>query len=94
MKNDGKTSKITEARLSRAMRTVATIIDHYGDAYWPIFEALETQLEARITNSARLAQFSRRRRLQRATKPGSTPAIGQHGMSSAPKDRLMSRETQ
>lgn len=38
---------ITEARLRRALRTVANAIDCHGEVYWPIVEALKAELDAR-----------------------------------------------
>lgn len=48
---------ITEARLRRALRTVAHAIDCHGDVYWPIFEAIKSELDARKARQAQLAEF-------------------------------------
>ena len=40
--------------IERAMATVARVIELYGDAYWPILERLEAELEERRAKSARL----------------------------------------
>lgn len=49
---------ITEERLRRALRTVALAIECYGETYWPIFEALKAELDARQTRRSQLAEFS------------------------------------
>lgn len=49
---------ITEARLRRALRTVATAIECHGEVYWPIFETLKAELDDRKTRRAQLAEFS------------------------------------
>jgi len=46
-----------EARLKRALRTMATVIDHYGETYWPIFETLEQLLEQEKHRQASLERF-------------------------------------
>lgn len=50
-------SPITEARLRRALRTVANAIDCHGEVYWPIFEALKAELDARKARRAQLAEY-------------------------------------
>ncbi len=40
------TSEVTEERLEWTLQTMAAVvIDHYGDAYWPVFEALKRVLD-------------------------------------------------
>ena len=39
------TSEGTEERLERASQTMAVVFDHYGDVYWPVFEALKRVLD-------------------------------------------------
>ena len=36
-------SRYSEADIERAIRTVASLIDRFGDAYWPILERLEQE---------------------------------------------------
>jgi len=50
-------STITEARIRRALRTVAIAIEHHGDVYWPIFEALKSELDVLKARRAQLAEF-------------------------------------
>lgn len=49
---------ITEARLRRALRTVAKAIECHGEVYWPIFETLKAELDARKARRAQLAEYS------------------------------------
>ena len=48
-----------DAELESALRSLARIIDRYGEAYWPLFERLEAELYARRSRSARLAAYRR-----------------------------------
>ena len=60
------------------MTTVATVIDHYGEAYWPVFEALEAELKARRERAKRIARFSGRRHSQQTNSHHPAPANDQH----------------
>jgi len=44
------------------MSTVATIIDLYGDTYWPIFDVLKAELEELEARQAKLAEYASSRR--------------------------------
>ena len=46
---------VTETDIKTALRSVAILTDLYGDKYWPIFERLEKELEARHSRRSRLA---------------------------------------
>ena len=48
---------LSDADLENALRSLARIIDRYGEAYWPLFDRLETELDARRSRSARLAAY-------------------------------------
>lgn len=50
-------SAVTDARLRRALRTVANAIECHGEVYWPIFETLKAELDARKARRAQLAEF-------------------------------------
>ncbi len=50
-------SPVTEVRLRRALRTVANAIECHGEVYWPIFEALKEELDARNARRTQLAEF-------------------------------------
>lgn len=43
--------------MRRALRTVAIAIECHGDVYWPIFEALKAELDAKRSRRAQLAEF-------------------------------------
>lgn len=45
---------VSVSELEELLDSVARIIDRYGDAYWPIFERLELELEERQSRQARL----------------------------------------
>jgi len=52
-------TQVTDQELEQALATTARVIERYGDAYWPLFDRLERELEARRTRRARLrAQLS------------------------------------
>jgi len=67
--------------IERAMATVARVIELYGEAYWPILERLEAELEDRRAKSARLNRHLKRfqnRNLRHSTlKPRSAPKASQ-----------------
>ena len=48
---------VSDAELENALRSMARIIERYGNVYWPIFERLEAELTARRTRAARLAAY-------------------------------------
>lgn len=50
------TKQFSDADIERAMATVARVIELYGDAYWPILERLERELEERQAKANRLAR--------------------------------------
>ena len=39
-------SELSEDELEATLQSVARLIDQYGSKYWPIFERIETELEA------------------------------------------------
>ena len=50
-------AQYTDRHIEDAIRTVASLIDRFGDAYWPILERLEQELEARRSRAARLQRY-------------------------------------
>ena len=52
---------VSDTELENALRSMARIIERYGDVYWPIFERLEAELTARRTRAARLAAYRQSR---------------------------------
>jgi len=57
MAQDIRSAKVTEVRLHHALQTMTKVIDHYGDTYWPIFDALKNELDRLKLKRERLAQF-------------------------------------
>lgn len=45
---------VSDDRLENAIRIAARVVDLYGEKYWPVFERLEAELEARQSRKARL----------------------------------------
>jgi len=68
-----RASDYTDEDIERAMATVARVIELYGEAYWPILDRLENELEIRRAKTARLsrhlARFDKR-------QPASHPKSG------------------
>lgn len=57
-----KDDEITEQEIEDGLDFVAGLIDRHGDAYWPIFDRLERELEQRRSRAARLqARLNRKR---------------------------------
>lgn len=74
-------ARYTEQDIESAIRTVASLIDRFGDAYWPILERLEQELESRRSRAARLQRYLRAGRLvmdvhSRSDAQMSTPSAG------------------
>lgn len=46
-----------ELRLENALNTMATVIELYGDVYWPVFESLERLLEAERSRRQSLSKY-------------------------------------
>lgn len=62
-----KAEQITEQDIEDGLNFVAGLIDRHGDAYWPIFERLERELEQRQSKAARLkARLNRNRGVRRS----------------------------
>lgn len=51
------TSKVTEERLERALQTMTAVVDHYGDTYWPVFEAIKRVLDEKRARRRELAKY-------------------------------------
>lgn len=56
-------SPVSAEDIEKGLRIVAGLIEAYGDAYWPLFDRLENELERRADRAARL-----RRRLGKKSK--------------------------
>jgi len=69
--NQRKNYRHKEERLLRALSTMAVIIEHHGDTYWPIFRSLEELLEEERSKHDALAKYlPARRTLTRNEKQG------------------------
>jgi len=51
---------VSDHDIEAALRSVAQLVNAYGDKYWPIFERLEDELDKRRSKSKRLALVLRR----------------------------------
>ena len=69
--------RIMEQRIENALRVVARVIDHYGDAYWPVFERLERELEDKRKRDSALSRYLTTPRKARAK--GRRKAPGRRG---------------
>jgi len=47
----------TLQRLRRATEVSAKLVDLYGDAYWPIFDRMETELRSIEMREQKLSRF-------------------------------------
>lgn len=47
----------SDAELEKAIRSIARLIDRYGDAYWPLFERLEAELKERNSRKDRVTAY-------------------------------------
>jgi len=45
---------ISDQELENSLELIATLVEWYGEDYWPIFERLESELEQRQSRIARL----------------------------------------
>lgn len=52
-----KADEITDQDIEDGLNFVAGLIDRHGDAYWPIFERLERELDERQSRRAKLDHF-------------------------------------
>jgi len=53
--------KISDKQIEAALHSVAQLVSHYGDKYWPIFERLEDELKKRKSQRKRLSEVLRKR---------------------------------
>ena len=52
-------TEFSDHEIEDAIRTVASLIDRFGDAYWPILERLEDELEHRRARQTKLRNYLR-----------------------------------
>lgn len=55
---------IETSDIERCLKTVARLVEAYGDDYWATFERLEIELEERRQRLVRLRKFKRSRRFK------------------------------
>lgn len=48
---------VTDRDLEGALRNAALIVEQLGEQYWPVFERLESELEARTSRKSRVAAY-------------------------------------
>lgn len=51
---------VSDRDIEAALRSVAQLVNEYGDKYWPIFERLEDEMDKRSSKSIRLARVLQR----------------------------------
>ena len=56
-----KSRVISDQELENSLELIATLVEWYGEDYWPIFERLESELEQRQSRIARLRARRRNR---------------------------------
>lgn len=54
-----KGQQVTEQEIETSLSSLARLIDRYGDAYWPVFERLEKELDIRKERKKRLTAHLR-----------------------------------
>lgn len=52
-----KLNATTDSDIDAALRTLARVIERYGETYWPIFERLENELQVRRSRVARMRKY-------------------------------------
>ena len=60
-----KGQQVTEQEIESSLSSLARLIDRYGDAYWPVFERLERELNVRKERRQRLSAHRQYKRLTR-----------------------------
>jgi len=48
---------VSRTDIEEGLRLLASLIDLYGDAYWPLFDRLESELATLNSRTERLATF-------------------------------------
>lgn len=49
--------EVSLEEIDEGLRTVARVIDRYGDAYWPLFERLERERDRQLSKARRLNAY-------------------------------------
>ena len=53
---------VSDEDIEVALKSVAHLVEKYGEKYWPIFERLEAELKSRRSRSKRLNRALKRAR--------------------------------
>ena len=61
-------TEFSDHEIEDAIRTVASLINRFGDAYWPILERLEIELEHRRARQAKLRNYLRPRSREKISR--------------------------
>ncbi len=49
--------EVSVEKIDAGLRTIARVIDRYGDAYWPLFERLEKERDRQLSKFKRLTAY-------------------------------------
>ena len=70
---------ITDAEIETGLMSAAHLIEEFGEAYWPVFERLERELNERRSRSKRVKMLLRQQKTsQGLSKRFDTQTIGTH----------------
>lgn len=86
-------ARYSDNDLERALRTVASLIERYGDAYWPILEKLEEELVARRSRAARLAAWREPGKADLLPGRMSGPSVRQQPSALSPRSLIKGKAT-
>jgi len=50
-------SHVSDREIEAGLAIAARLVDRYGEKYWPAFQRLEEELEARRSRAARVAAY-------------------------------------
>ena len=65
----GKRCAVSDQDIEASLDYLAHLIDRYGDQFWPIFDRLDRELEARRMRTARIqARLNRHKKPVRITE--------------------------
>ena len=80
----------TIEELEEALGIIAQAIELYGEAYWPLFDRLETELQTRLQREQRLRQHLRPTRANSARRAMEQLDVSAHytGLSSRPEKTI------
>ena len=65
--DDFENAAINFDRLYQAATIAAELVTRFGEDYWPVFERIDRELEARRSRKLRLEKFSKKSGLQKTS---------------------------